>query len=146
MNEIKTNLLILAAFYFLLQINTCSSQECESTFELQLININGGYFKGQKVTLTSKADGTSFILNSDVQGKVIFKLPCKVTFVMEVSNYTKKSEFKSSDSGYMKRTLSYEPNMAEKEKQFAMDTSEIRKVDYAATLLPKTAIVLNYRM
>ncbi|MFZ4548373.1 MAG: hypothetical protein ACOYN4_13090 [Bacteroidales bacterium] len=146
MVHIKTNLLLLSAFCFFLQINTCYGQDCESTFELQLINIKGGYFKGQKVTLTSKADGTSFIQNSDVNGKVIFKLPCKVSFVMEVSNYTKKSEFKSSDGGYMKRTLSYEPNMAEKEKQFAMDTSEIRKVDYAATLLPDTAIVLNYRM
>jgi hypothetical protein len=81
-------------FYFLTLLYNSATfgQVCESTIEFQLKNIDGGIFVNQKVTLTSRLDGTSFNQHSDVSGLVSFKVPCSTLYDVVISNYADKIE------------------------------------------------------
>ncbi len=114
------------------------SQDCESKIAIGLKNIQGGVYARQKVTLTNKVDGTILTQLSDEKGEVVFAVPCEILFELTIANYTKTMKILSSKGGMSKRTLSYEPNMAAKEQQFAMSAEEKAEVDNTANALPDT--------
>ena len=138
-------LLLISLLIFFLNSESIS-QECESTIEIQLKNIDGGVFANQKVTLSTKLDGTTYNQNSDVLGKVSFNVPCNTLFDVFVSNYTDKNEIQSPRSGLVQQTLSYEATMVAKAKEFEMNLAEISKVDQTATLLPDTTFIKDSKM
>ena len=50
---------LLVAFPMLFLLHAfCYAQDCESTLEIQLKNLEGGYYSGQKISLVSETDGT----------------------------------------------------------------------------------------
>jgi hypothetical protein len=132
----------------ILLLNTISSygQGCESIIELQLKNIDGGVFANQKVTLTSKTDGKTYSQNSDGLGIVSFDVPCNILFDVAISNYSDKNEIKSKSGGRVKQILSYEADMLDKTKDFAMSPAEKIKVDQSAKQLPDTTFIIGSRM
>jgi hypothetical protein len=68
-------------------------------------------------------------------------VPCGELFDLTISNYTKIVEIESSKGGMTRHTFSYEPNMVEKEKLFAMNPTEIADVDKTFAALPDTTIM-----
>ncbi len=121
-------------------------QDCESDIEFQLKNIAGGFFPDQKVSLTNKADGKTFIQSSDKFGVVAFKVPCNTIFDLTISNYADKSVIKSPAGGRLKRTLAYESNMIALSKAIKMTPAEISKVDFTANQLPDTTYISGSKM
>ena len=120
---------------------TSVCQECSYSVELQLKNINGGFFPGQEITLTNKTDGTIYTLNSDASGSALFKVPCNTIYNVTISNYTKKIEIKATEGGRLKRVLSYEANMVEKDKFFAMNDVQKNEVNQNAQQFADTTFI-----
>lgn len=107
---------------------------------LQLNNIRGGIYANQLVVLKQKSGDLEFKQTSNSTGGVEFMVPCNTLFEVTVGNYTKKFEMTSpaGNKGYAKRNLTYEPDMAEKDKLFAMSESEKAVVDTYVKTLPDT--------
>ena len=65
------------------------------------------------------------------------------TFDLLISNYTQKKEVRSAEQNGAKtqRSLSYVPDMAEKDKAFAMSEKQKSEVDLTAQELPDTIFV-----
>jgi len=124
------------------------AQDCESSITIVLKNMNGGFYKGQKVTLTAKAGGASFEVISDAKGEATFSLPCNTIYNLTASNYTKTKEVQLPDfaGGHSMRTLTYEPDMAAKEKLFSMNPAEQAAVDKTAAALPDTLLMKTSAM
>ena len=124
------------------------SQECTSKLTLILNNIRGGKYTNQTVVLTSKSDGTKYSKTSNLKGEVIFELPCDQLFNVKISNYTRDMEIATSkkNGSYATRNISYEPNMAENDKFFAMDDAQKAALDKVITRLPDTTKFNSYRM
>ena len=121
----------------------CAAQGCETKLIIKLKNMNGGVFGGQKVTITARADGKTFEATSNASGEAEFKVPCEVLYDLSIANYTRKKEVLSakSDGGMVMRTFTYEPDMAAKDKLFAMNAEEQLAVEQAAAALSDTIFV-----
>lgn len=119
---------------------------CNSSFTLKLKNIHGGFHAHQTVTLTSKKDGKAYSTKSDKEGLAKFSLPCEQTYSVSVSNYTRPFEVKTPAGGMMSQTLSYERNMAEKDRLFAMTHREQVPVDKTAMNLPDSVHIKGASM
>lgn len=123
------------------------AQDCESTVEIKLRNVDGGSFPSQKVILTSKVDGKTYEKSSNAFGDVSFNIPCKMVFEVSVSNHTDKYEIRSPAAGsILTRTLSYEADMIEKEKAFKMTAVEISKVDLTGSSLQDSIFIEGSNM
>jgi hypothetical protein len=121
------------------------SLDCESSVTIILKNMNGGFYQGQTVKLTSKSGGEVLEMISDEKGEVTFTLPCNTIYNLTISNYTETVEIKSPEHARSRsvRTLSYPPDMIAKEKVFAMNLVEQGLVDQTASELPDTFFVIN---
>jgi len=124
------------------------AQECSNFFTIKLQNIRGGVFALQLVTMKSVTSGKEFTQKSDSKGEAIFTLPCKEVFELTVSNYVGKLKIETYEfaGARMSKTLSYEPNMAEKEKAFSMSDADKLKLDESIATLPDSTIIYNSRM
>ncbi len=136
-------LLIINVIGLLMTINSLKAQDCQSEIVIGLINNKGGVYANQKVELISYLDGKSYKQLSDAKGEATFAVPCKQKFDVKISNYTDKSNAVSPDfeggSAYL--GYEYEPNMAEKEQQFAMSEKERLVVDKYAKTFPDTTYI-----
>lgn len=138
--------------YLLLVFSTFSnstySQDCLSSLQLQLVNIRGGFFSNQSVTFKAKGTGEVFKQTTDAKGTVTMNLPCETVFDVTVSNYTQPLEMESSshNGATMMRSMSYEPNMAEKDAVFALSAKEKAIMDKALQTLPDTTFIKNSQM
>jgi hypothetical protein len=97
---------------------------CESTITLRLENNRGGFYAGQKVQLTSRADGKVYSALSDASGEATLSVPCLEMFDVKIANYTKKMEVEANAGGRSTYTLSYAPDMLQKQKTLAMNDVE----------------------
>ncbi len=122
------------------------SQECSYTIKIILKNINGGVFAGQKVILSDKSDGTLYEQISDQSGTAELSVPCNSSFELSVSNYTRSRQIQSYSGGAVTQTLSYEADMAEKDKLFEMTEQEKINVDKTADQLEDSLIISGSRM
>jgi hypothetical protein len=138
--RIILHLLFIPVLFFNVDLN---AQECKSTISITLKNIRGGVYANQSVVLTNKADGKKYSAKSSFSGTVNIDVPCNSLFDLSVSNYTRKKEIQSpeSEGGKVMKTLTYEPDMAAKDKMFAMSESEKAAMDKAAESLPDTVSV-----
>ncbi|MCH2224548.1 MAG: hypothetical protein MK066_07235 [Crocinitomicaceae bacterium] len=120
--------------------------QCNSTVSFLLKNIQGGVFVGENVTLISP-EGEKFLTKSGTDGTVNIDVPCDQEYNVLISNYTRKFEIRSpkSSMGRMMRTLTYSPNMKEKDRLFAMSKDQERAVDLFVKRLPDTTRVSVYR-
>lgn len=121
----------------------CAAQGCETTLVIKLKNMKGGVYGGQKVTITARADGKTLDATSNASGEAQFSVPCEVLYDLSIANYTRKKEVLSAKSagGMVMRTFTYEPDMAAKDKLFAMNAEEQLAVEQAAAALPDTTFV-----
>jgi hypothetical protein len=117
--------------------------QCESGIIIKLQNNRGGFFAGQKVTLTSKADGKTFIQTSNERGEASFTVSCNEMFTIGISNYTKTPEIESSDGGRITQNFSYAPDMIQKQKLLAMSPAEQDALDKSFTSLPDTTTMAS---
>jgi hypothetical protein len=127
------SLLLIAAY--------SRGQGCQTTVVVRLENIKGGFFAGQEVTLTSRADGKSYTGKSAVNGEAVVNVPCNEIFDLTISNYTKKEVVESSNLGRTKHTFSYPHDMVQKEKQWAMTPEEEKRADESFASLPDTTTI-----
>lgn len=137
--------IILSIFF----VGFSSAQDCQSTVKMILNNIsNGGHFSGQTVELTSTSDNKVYTEKSNAQGEVTFLLPCDERFDVKISNYASKDEIKSPayNNSTSTRNYSYESDMLEKRKAFAMDETQKAAVDKAIAVLPDTTFVKGSTM
>lgn len=137
---------IILSFFF---VGFSSAQDCQSNVKMILNNIsNGGRFSGQTVELTSTSDNQVYTETSNAQGEVTFLLPCDERFDVKISNYASKDEIKSpgSNNSTSTRNYSYEADMLEKRKAFAMDETQKAVVDRAIAKLPETTVVKGSTM
>jgi len=120
----------------------CAGQ-CESTEIIKLKNTNGSVYSGKKVTLTAKSDGKKYEGTSSMKGEVELAVPCDAMFDIAIADYTRQKEVQSAkgEGGLVMRTFTYEPDMAAKDKRFAMNTEEQSIVDDAIAELPDTIVV-----
>lgn len=120
-------------------------QTCTSQVIIQLSNIRGGIYANQPVTLKNKATGKEYKQTSNASGLVTFEVPCGQTFDVSIANYARKNEMKSpeDEGSYAKRNFSYEPNMMQQERDFAMSDAEKIAVDNAIKMLPDTTFFKN---
>lgn len=119
-------------------------QDCLSKVKLKLNNISsGGVFKGQTVELKSTSGGKTYTAVSDENGEVEFQLPCDQRFDVSITNYAGKDQIKSPpyNNSTSTRNYSYEADMLEKRKAFAMNESERAVVDKAIVALPDTTFL-----
>lgn len=125
------------------QFGSLQAQECMSGLVITLKNVKGGFFIGQKVTLTKRADGSKYTATSDSKGEAKFSIPCDALFDIDVANYPRKKEVQSAkgSGGMIMRAFTYEPNMAEMDKQFAMNPEEQSRVDKEAAALSDTTFM-----
>ncbi|HYG01181.1 MAG TPA: hypothetical protein VD927_01995 [Chryseosolibacter sp.] len=114
------------------------AQECQSSISVKLENIRGGVYAGKEVILKSRVDGTTFSTKTGSDGIAELTVPCNELFDVSISNYTRKVEIISPMSGKITQTLSYAPDMVEKQKLMTMTTSEIETVDNFFKSLPDT--------
>jgi len=129
---------IFAALLFMLP-QFLSAQECLSSITIQLKNIRGGVFANQSVTLTAKSDGRSFSQKSNSNGVATLSVPCEQVFSIVITNYTRRKEIVSGSEGEnITQTLTYEPDMAAKDKLFEMSATEKAAVDGFVKTLPDT--------
>ena len=147
----KTNLSLLSAFarslfvlFLVTPVPSILAQDCTTSMTFTLINIKGGVYSGETVTCES-LDGTKFTQKSDAEGKVTFDLPCETGFNVTISNYTQTMEMMSSkfDGGRGNRSISYEPNMAEKDAFFAMSDGEKKILDDVFARMTDTTFIRN---
>lgn len=120
------------------------SQDCESKVKLVLNNIsNGGFYRGQTVELTSISTKKVYKVISDAKGEAVFLLPCDERFEVHISNYAAEDEIKSPprSNSSSTRNYSYESDMLEKRKTFAMNEAERVAVDKAISILPDTTYI-----
>lgn len=117
------------------------AQDCLSTVVLELKNIKGGFFRGQKVTLTSKVDGKNYSGNSNDRGEATLNVPCNEMYDLTIANYTKKVEVESPKGGTVKSTFSYQADMVEQQKRAAMNSTEQAAVDEKFKSLPDTTLM-----
>ena len=122
------------------------AQDCESTVVLRLQNINGGFFKGQKVTLTSKVDGKAYSQLSNDKGEATLNVPCSEMFELSIPNYTKKVEVESPKNGMTRQTLSYPADMLQREKLMTMTPAEQLLVDKHSQSAPDTTFAKSATM
>ncbi len=117
---------------------------CESTITLRLENNRGGFYGGQKVTLTSRADGKVYSAVSNASGEATVIVPCLEMFDVRIGNYTKKMEVEANEGGRSTYTLSYAPDMLQKQKALAMNDAEKAAVDkYFETLKDTTFVATS---
>jgi hypothetical protein len=139
-------ILISLSVIFSTMLPPAVAQGCLSSITIQLKNIRGGVYAGQPVTLTSKADGRSYSGKSNPGGIAVLMVPCEEVFEIAVANYTRKKEIMAGTQGEsISQTLTYEPDMKEKEKLFEMSASEKAAVDEFVKTLPDT-ISAGYKM
>jgi hypothetical protein len=132
----------LATLLLIIVSNIYGYVPCESIIVIKLENNRGGFFQGQKVTLTSKADGsTTFTQSSNDRGEAIFTVPCGELFNLTISNYTKTVEIESSNGGKITQNFAYAPDMIQKQKLLAMNGTEQAALDKAFETLPDTSRV-----
>lgn len=138
--------IILISFLFLLL--DARSQECNSSVTIKLVNRNGGFYSGQKITLTNKADGKTYIANSDNSGEANLMVPCGALFEITISNFAKKKEIQSPkvESGTTKQSFTYEPDMIAKVKSFEMSAEEKKAVELTAKSLADTIFMKGSTM
>jgi hypothetical protein len=117
------------------------AQDCEATVTIKLENIKGGLYPGRKVTLISHVDGKTWVQAANEKGEATFTVLCGEMFDVKIANYTRKAEIESSKGGITKHTFTYESNMLEKEKLFAMSPAEIAEVDKYFTSSTDTTVV-----
>lgn len=130
----------LASLLALISSNSSLAQDCTSTLTLVLENIDGGVYTNQKVMFKSQADGKEYNQTSNVKGEVVFELPCDQMFTVKIDNYTRDMEMPSTKyNGSSARSfVSYAPDMAEKDKVFALDASQKKALDLAISRIPDT--------
>ena len=114
--------LITYSILFFTTVYSIQAQDCMLNLTVTLENINGGVFKDQTVTLTSKTDEKTYQLQSDQNGQALFNLPCNAVFDIKISNYTRKKviETPNLNGGTLTRTFTYGSNMAAMDKKRAM--------------------------
>jgi len=128
-------------FSTVLLSNIVFTQNCQSVISISLHNIKGGVYGNQLVELTSLSDGKSYTEISNAKGEVSLTVPCEQLFDVKISNYTSKEQVMSPKSGTVSFGLEYEPNMAEKDAIFAMNSSEMILVDNLMKSLPDTSYI-----
>lgn len=142
-------LLVVAfvAFLFFFQ-NQVFGQDCSSQIIIQLENIKGGIFSNQLVELKPVSGGKTLSQKSDASGVVTFDAPCGTTYSIHIANYTRKQEISAPENSgsYAKRKFSYEANMVQNEKKFAMTPAEQIQVDSQLKGLPDTTRIVNGMM
>ena len=118
--------LITYSILFFTTVYSIQAQDCMLNLTVTLENINGGVFKDQTVTLTSKTDEKTYQLQSDQNGQALFNLPCNAVFDIKISNYTRKKviETPNLNGGTLTRTFTYGSNMAAMDKKMAMSGAE----------------------
>lgn len=147
--EPKTNIMksfspLQFLFISLFLTFSISAQDCQVQFKLTLRNINGGFYTNTPVKLTSER-GESFEAVSNELGEANFDLPCQTLFTAQIPNYTRKLEITTPqyDGSRFTKTIGYEPNMAEKDKSFAMTSSEKADLDKYIAKYPDTTFIKN---
>lgn len=129
---------------------SAQAQDCQSTVKLILFNISsGGHFSGQTVELTSTKSDQVYKQTSDAKGEVTFLLPCDERFEVNISNYASKEEIivtPARANSSSTRTYSYEADMIQKRKDFAMDETQKAVVDKAMANLPDTTFIKGSTM
>ncbi|PHR22293.1 MAG: hypothetical protein COA38_18130 [Fluviicola sp.] len=121
-----------------------SAQDCQSTVKMVLFNItNGGHFAGQTVELTNISSKKTYTEISNAKGEATFLLPCDQRFDVKISNYASKDEIKSPSrtNSTSTRKYSYEADMIQKRKDFAMDDAQKAMVDRTISKLPDTTFI-----
>jgi len=139
---------LVVAFCSLFFTNV-SAQDCQSTVKLILFNISSGLnFSGQTVELSSSSSDSVYRQVSDAKGEVTFILPCGQRFDVSISNYASKDEIMSParPNSSATRKYSYEADMIQKRKDFAMDEEQKAAVDRAFVNLPDTTFIKGSRM
>lgn len=125
------------------------AQDCQSTVKLVLFNISSGtHFKGETVELSGSSSDTVYRQTSDGKGEVTFLLPCNERFDVTISNYASKDEIMTPQraNSSSTRTYSYEADMIQKRKDFAMDDEQKAAVDKAFANLPDTTFIKGSTM
>lgn len=121
-----------------------STQACESSIGLKLENNKGGVFSGQVVKLIDKSSKKEYVSKTDAKGDVLFTVPCKTKFDLNISNYTKKVELLSpAEGGRSMQTLNYSPDMVQKTALFAMSDAEKASVDKMVAALKDTSAMTD---
>ena len=132
--------LIAFSILFFAAVYSIQAQDCMLDLTVTLENINGGVYKGQTVTLTSKTDEKTYQLQSDQNGQAVFKLPCNAVFDIKISNYTRKKviETPNLNRGILTRTFTYGSNMAAMDKKMAMSSAEKAAIKAHVKTIPDT--------
>lgn len=145
MKKLYTFVLALSCLF----VTSAQAQDCQSTIKLVLFNISsGGHFSGQTVELISTKTSLEYKQTSDAKGEVTFILPCDERFEVTISNYASKEEIvtPARANSSSTRTYSYEADMIQKRKDFAMDDTQKAAVDKAMASLPDTTFVKGSTM
>ena len=129
--------IILLIILIITNLNFIKAQApCVSTINLELKNRKGGVFANQAITLTSKDGKLTFNKMSNAAGDAKFDVPCGITYVVSVANYTKKKEIFAENNAEFTQTLNYEADMVEKAAQMAMTDAEKTMLDNYAKTAP----------
>ena len=139
---------LLVAFPMLFLLHAfCYAQDCESTLEIQLKNLEGGYYSGQKISLVSETDGTTYSHKTNAFGKANFVLPCETKFKVTIQNYPDFKSIESSSGGTASEILTYKANSKMRQQlSFEMNEGERRQLDAMVAGLPDTVSFTNSRM
>lgn len=138
MASIKNLCLFLATLVLHLPI---ASRACDSVIIFRLENNRGGVYANQKVQLISRADGKVYAAISNASGDATLTVPCLEMFDVTIGNYTKRVEVEAKENGRSTYTLSYAPDMLQKQKAFALNEAEKSAVDKHFLTLPDTTFV-----
>ncbi len=134
----KNSLFLLLVFA--LGIQNSYAQSCSAHVTIVLATKTGGRHKGQTVFLEKKSGEKIGEQVSDENGEVVFRLPCNNEYVVTTSNNPNKKPLRTSqhDGAQSTLTLTYDPNIIEKQKAFDLTESEKKIIDQQAALLPDT--------
>ena len=106
--------LLLVIFLISYSVGTVA-QECESSVSIRLENVRGGIYSEKDVIFKSRVDGKIFSGKTGSSGTAELTVPCNELFDVSISNYPRKVEIISPMSGKITQTLSYAPDMVEKQ-------------------------------
>lgn len=134
---------VLLIFALICTSTISFGQSCLSEVIITLTNIKGGVYANQAVELISYNDGKSYKQVSNAKGEATFVVPCKQKYDVKIANYTQKEETFSPETAGTSVFVyfEYEPNMAEKDRLFAMTEKERLAVDIDVRNLPDTTFI-----
>ncbi len=142
----KDVLLVVLSFFSFVHFGW--NQECKTTVNILLENIDGGLFTNKKVRFTKIGTSVSLESKSNYMGIASAQLDCGSRYELAIENYTRKEEIRTPEraSGSVTFTYTYSHDMAEKDKIFAMTAEQKNKLESEIKLLPDTTIVKASKM